>query len=316
MPEFIPVGRTSLARRGETALQVQTEYAARPNPRIATTISENGRVIHKVERPLERQIMSAEEQRETEAQMRQQHASVVATIEGKNADQELEKARLSRSGLPSLVAEPPAEEKTQPPSRPASQVYHDNEPTIISRAAIPEQPTVANTAATEPKHATLSFSAHTELIARPFAATHRPPEPEESAPATFESSPQALVRPDDDTFSMKKNQSDSAPAVSLPDRLRRLSGVQRIVALDVKGKFIDDDKTTAEFRKLFAPLLKNVRELLAFFVEEKDGSRERGFYAVDPGRLYLVSSGEAFFFVLVYAAENPQEVEQRIRDVI
>ena len=56
--EFIPVGRTSLVRKRGLNLQVQTEYASRPSPRITTTILSDGQVLHKVERTLKTCVSS------------------------------------------------------------------------------------------------------------------------------------------------------------------------------------------------------------------------------------------------------------------
>ncbi len=77
---YIPNGRTSLIKRGTTSLQVQTEYAYRPYPRLTTTISNNGQVVHKIEKKLERPIESFEEQSRVESIMKQQHGEVVAII--------------------------------------------------------------------------------------------------------------------------------------------------------------------------------------------------------------------------------------------
>jgi hypothetical protein len=79
--QFIPAGRTSTVKRGNTVLQVQTEYAHRPNPRITTTILDNGRVLHKVERQLDRTIESLEEQRKTEVTLVRQHTEVMSIIQ-------------------------------------------------------------------------------------------------------------------------------------------------------------------------------------------------------------------------------------------
>ncbi|MEE8577985.1 MAG: hypothetical protein V3T31_12080 [candidate division Zixibacteria bacterium] len=78
---YIPVGRTSLVKRGDMALQLQTEYAPRPAPRITTTISSNGQVMHKVERPLDRPIETFEQQRHTERLMRRQHDEISVIIQ-------------------------------------------------------------------------------------------------------------------------------------------------------------------------------------------------------------------------------------------
>lgn len=77
---YIPTGRTSLVKKEDLSLQVQTEYAFRPVPRITTTISREGQVIHKIERALERPISSLEEQDLAENTIRRQHAEIVGII--------------------------------------------------------------------------------------------------------------------------------------------------------------------------------------------------------------------------------------------
>jgi hypothetical protein len=78
---LIPNGRTSRVKKGETSLQVQTEYAFRPYPRLTTTVLNQGQVLHKIEKKLERPIESVEEQSEIERMIKRQHAEVVSIIE-------------------------------------------------------------------------------------------------------------------------------------------------------------------------------------------------------------------------------------------
>ena len=77
---FIPNGRTSCVQKGDIALQVQTEYAYRPYPRLTTTVLNNGQVVHKIEKKLEHPIASVEEQTEVERMITRQHSEVVAII--------------------------------------------------------------------------------------------------------------------------------------------------------------------------------------------------------------------------------------------
>jgi len=78
--KYIPVGRTSLVKKGSIALQVQTEYAFRPYPRVTTTISNNGQVIHKVEKKLLRPVLSLDEQSRMELVMSMQHKEIVGIL--------------------------------------------------------------------------------------------------------------------------------------------------------------------------------------------------------------------------------------------
>lgn len=81
---YIPVGRTSLVKRGAVDVQVQTEYATRPSPRVTTTLSFQGQVLHKVERALEKPVDTFEEQRSIEQEMRQQHDEILGIIQSES----------------------------------------------------------------------------------------------------------------------------------------------------------------------------------------------------------------------------------------
>ncbi len=100
---MIPTGRTSLVKKGTTPIQVQTEYALRPAPRLTTTILKSGQVLHKVERTLDKPISSIEEKNQMEFTIRKQHAEVLAIIEG---DKPIPEA------APAKPAEPPKELST------------------------------------------------------------------------------------------------------------------------------------------------------------------------------------------------------------
>jgi hypothetical protein len=79
--DFIPTGRTSLVKHGTTELQIQTEYAWRPAPRITTTVLRSGQVVQKIEHNLARPIDSLEEKDRVEASIRKQHVEVVDIIQ-------------------------------------------------------------------------------------------------------------------------------------------------------------------------------------------------------------------------------------------
>jgi len=81
---YIPVGRTSMVRRGRIDLQVQTEYAPRPYPRITTTVLNSGQVLHKIEKKLDEPIRSQEEQMRAQRVIQQQHADVTTLLESES----------------------------------------------------------------------------------------------------------------------------------------------------------------------------------------------------------------------------------------
>jgi hypothetical protein len=79
---LIPAGRTSTVKRGDIVLQIQTEYAYRPLPRITTTVLNQGRVLHKIERSLDRAVETFDEQNRTEVIIKRQHSEVISILQG------------------------------------------------------------------------------------------------------------------------------------------------------------------------------------------------------------------------------------------
>jgi len=79
-PQFIPAGRTSVVKRGRSEFQLQTEYAELPRPRVTTTICTQGKVLHKMEKTIDRNITSIEEMHEVEDIIKTQHLEVSKII--------------------------------------------------------------------------------------------------------------------------------------------------------------------------------------------------------------------------------------------
>lgn len=79
-PQFIPSGRTSVVKKGKSEFQLQTEYAGSPQPRITTTIFSEGRVLHKIEKAIEKQITSVEEMHLVEDIIKSQHHEISKII--------------------------------------------------------------------------------------------------------------------------------------------------------------------------------------------------------------------------------------------
>lgn len=110
LSDYIPTGRTSLVNKDGIALQVQTEYAYRPYPRLTTTILDNGRLLHKVEKKLDKAIESFEEQAMMEERMKRQHSEIVSIIKSRKSNiqtpEKIENPITSVSALESSLVEP------------------------------------------------------------------------------------------------------------------------------------------------------------------------------------------------------------------
>lgn len=112
--DLIPTGRTSLVKHGTTELQIQTEYAHRPLPRITTTVQKSGQVLQKIERNLSQPITSIEEKDQVETTIRKQHLEVIDIIQ--HGSQKLPlPPELTLGTLPEVPAAPKdAESKPYP----------------------------------------------------------------------------------------------------------------------------------------------------------------------------------------------------------
>lgn len=103
---YIPAGRTSLIKAGSGSLQLQTEYAYHPYPRITTTIQSSGQVLHKVEKRLEKEIGSIEEQQRMEDIMKRQHGEVEAIVRRQSHRQPTQTSLSPEAAPPELVQTP------------------------------------------------------------------------------------------------------------------------------------------------------------------------------------------------------------------
>lgn len=81
MSDFLPAGRLSAIEYGSEKIQIQTEFARHPQPRVATSVTVGGRVLHKIQKDWRERLDSPERQREAEALIASQHREVTALVE-------------------------------------------------------------------------------------------------------------------------------------------------------------------------------------------------------------------------------------------
>lgn len=82
--DFIPAGRTTRITKGDKDFTFQTEYAARPNPRLTTSIFTRGQVVYKIENELATQIESIDQKEQVERLLRRQHAQALEIAQKDN----------------------------------------------------------------------------------------------------------------------------------------------------------------------------------------------------------------------------------------
>jgi len=198
--DLIPAGRTSRIVRGSTELQIQTEYAYRPKPRLTTSVISKGQIIQKIQQELSTPIATLEEKNKVEDLLRKQHMEVLNIIGSKKRKTDL---------------------------------------------TIRDKPTL------------------------------------------------------------------EATSLSLIDRLAAIEGVEKVYRINNAGEFDSSDVST-EFKKMFSAVFKSINDILEIFSQLPGGKREEGVCALEPNRLYLVSSGYECFFILT----NPVDPEINIEKLI
>ncbi|PKK84665.1 MAG: hypothetical protein CVT49_02255 [candidate division Zixibacteria bacterium HGW-Zixibacteria-1] len=82
--DYIPAGRTSRIVKSTKEIQIQTEYAYRPNPRLTTSVISGGQVIHKIQQDLHSPIDTFEQKTKVESMLRKQHLEVIKVIQSKD----------------------------------------------------------------------------------------------------------------------------------------------------------------------------------------------------------------------------------------
>jgi hypothetical protein len=78
---FIPNGRLSAVTWNGEKVQIQTEFAPNPRPRVTTCVVLGGRVVHKEEQPWDSETGTPVGQRELEAFLQKQHFAVHTRVE-------------------------------------------------------------------------------------------------------------------------------------------------------------------------------------------------------------------------------------------
>jgi hypothetical protein len=278
---YIPTGRTSLVKRGELKLQLQTEYASRPAPRITTTISRDGRVLHKIERELQKTIESIEEQQHIERIIRRQHDDIAEIIRNPEFDIKLGK-------------DPDPEQ---------------NRRNVEAQQADQARQAAAQAAVSAPYPTARKSAGHgnaAEAIPEAELAT-----PEDLDRALAPEEPEISEEPENEHW-------DGADqAVYAYERLLVTRGVTHVYRLDNQGNFIGH-KEDKQFRKKFGFIFKNLHEMMNLFTQlpGRQAERERGVCEIQMDRLYFASIGTECFIVVVERIDGDTNFEKVIRRAI
>ncbi|MFC1475968.1 hypothetical protein ACFLQW_03100 [Candidatus Zixiibacteriota bacterium] len=83
MADFIPPGRLSGYKHAGKTIQVQTEYATRPHPRVTTSVVLDGRTIHKTDHPWDQGVDTEDAQKNLEEYLAEQHRKTLGLVEAR-----------------------------------------------------------------------------------------------------------------------------------------------------------------------------------------------------------------------------------------
>jgi hypothetical protein len=101
---FIPNGRLSAVEHDGEKVQIQTEFATYPRPRVTTTVVLSGRVVLKEERPWEKETESPDGQQELESYVHKQHLEIHNRVENQDIQVVLPQAASAKVKMPSVPA--------------------------------------------------------------------------------------------------------------------------------------------------------------------------------------------------------------------
>lgn len=84
--DYIPQGRLGSHQHGKKLLQIQTEFAHRPRPRLTTSVVLDGRTVHKTDRDWADDLTLEENRIRLDADLKKQHEAIMGLVAQRAAD--------------------------------------------------------------------------------------------------------------------------------------------------------------------------------------------------------------------------------------
>jgi len=84
--DYIPPGKLGSHRHGDKLLQVQTEFALRPRPRLTSSVVVDGRTVHKTDREWTEDFSREESRLRLEIELAEQHRATMALVVDRAAE--------------------------------------------------------------------------------------------------------------------------------------------------------------------------------------------------------------------------------------
>lgn len=84
--DYIPPGQLGYHKHGDKVLQVQTEFATRPRPRVTSSVVVDGRIVHKTDREWADDLTSEDSRKKLEAALGEQHKATMELVQERAAE--------------------------------------------------------------------------------------------------------------------------------------------------------------------------------------------------------------------------------------
>ncbi len=258
-PNLIPAGRTARLKRGDSEVQLQTEYAPRPTPRITSSILLSGELLHKIETPLDSAIETQEQLERVERLMLRQHSEALKAL------------------------------KDQPDTGRSRLSFETMKAHLTDREEKKPQKQIPGT-----------------------SGTLRPDQTSQLVRLAHEAEKTKSLEIE------KLSESDKVRNVKRTtlERLYEIEGVDRIVTLDWRGRFLSE-KAEKDFKRKFSSIYKHLNEALEIFSPLSNGrGREEGVYEAEHRRLYMVSHCGYVYFLIMKRVPGGRPIEEIVREAL
>lgn len=280
--QFIPAGRTALVTKGEFELQVQTEYASRPIPRISSSILCSGELLHRIDVPLDDPIESLEDLATAERLIMLQHGEVLRIVKADNFGLDSEfpygnlwlrlypDTSLDATGKIDFAVRAGALTQWSAADETGSRDNSDN--------------------SSEDSSGEQSFVEVSNTGSLKISEYHEP-------------------KLSDSEKIRKLNRTTL-------ERLYSIDGVEKIIPVEWHGKFLTED-AEKEFKRQFRAVYKKLDQALDVFPPLSGGrGREEGIYELESRRLYMVSHCAFVYFVIMRHIPFSRPIEDVIREAL
>ncbi len=84
--DYIPPGQLGHHKHGDKVLQVQTEFAMRPRPRVTSSVVVDGRIVHKTDRDWIDDLTQDDNRQKLECALAEQHKATMALVQERAAE--------------------------------------------------------------------------------------------------------------------------------------------------------------------------------------------------------------------------------------